>query len=727
MASLAFSPYCRYRENGLLRLSLHGSSLEPLEAFSEVGLPPKKLNCYEADFTDCTTFVRAFLATLLHHLALDSRIRLTTNENEKDAPPCKDSGDVLKENSLQNDPFSRVPPFAFSSLRRFVHSNELYPIFITTLFCALDACPYQQAPFGRASSALVEAAIVYLHAEYEKVTVRTVIGVDNAPVKYRVVYRGDRRPTQDHSIVWEKSSVGFFRSAAGDATVDEFKDKEKDGSGGKPEFVIHSEVPEGIVIKPTPYGLGVFTDKDFKTGQVLYTGRWCEIEDAEENRPFVLRTNIGDFAMTTEVHSVAVLGNKRQVYGFDGFMNHSCDPTTYSADERRFEGGGTYDTVALKDIPAGSEVTCDYDLFEFDSRDKGITQCACGSKICRGQAIGFKHIPAATQAELLHRACPQVLEAYRDAHDREHEGEQKHDQESLSVVHGAASGIREPDNHRAFSCRALSKHATFYTAALNENIEKMVDSAEFGSAFTPHLKIKLDGDIHRASAILKSLHAADQKRGQKRGDTEECTEDELLWSVDANCGWAPDVALEMVAVLQPYAAKIFMVEQPFPVDFVRAFASPSTAPDLVSKWKEVKAAYNALGIAIFADESMRTAEDVSVLAPFVDGVNIKLEKVGGYRTALTAIVAAKDAGLAIWFGCMVGTNLNSNQTAQLLDFSIASDLDGGLLIDEQCQLFTGGFAWGNATGDHANRGRILLPPDNKCTGLGMTLHTRLDM
>lgn len=221
----------------------------------------------------------------------------------------------------------------------------------------------------------------------------------------------------DHDIAIEKTSVGFFTPGTGEEYLDEVKEEEGHDPRGEPAFMIHSEVPEGIVIKSTPYGLGVFTDKDFKKGQVLYTGRWCEIDDTGKDRPFVLRTNIGDFAMTTEVHSVAVFGKKRQVFGFDGFMNHSCDPTTYSADEHHSDMGGTYKTVALKDIPAGTEVTCDYDLFEYDSRDKGITKCACGSKKCRGQAIGFKFIPKETQLALFNRVCPQVMDAYFDEHD----------------------------------------------------------------------------------------------------------------------------------------------------------------------------------------------------------------------------------------------------------------------------------------------------------------------
>lgn len=39
------------------------------------------------------------------------------------------------------------------------------------------------------------------------------------------------------------------------------------------------------------------------------------------------------------------------------------------------------------------------------------------------------------------------------------------------------------------------KHVSFYTAALNDLIEVIVESAAFGRKYTPHLKIKLDGNV----------------------------------------------------------------------------------------------------------------------------------------------------------------------------------------------------------------------------------------
>jgi hypothetical protein len=35
----------------------------------------------------------------------------------------------------------------------------------------------------------------------------------------------------------------------------------------------------------------------------------------------------------------------------------------------------------------------------------------------------------------------------------------------------------------------------FYTAALNEDVAAVVDSAVFGAGFTPHLKVKVNADV----------------------------------------------------------------------------------------------------------------------------------------------------------------------------------------------------------------------------------------
>ena len=140
-------------------------------------------------------------------------------------------------------------------------------------------------------------------------------------------------------------------------------------------LIINATVPDGVEIKPTKYGLGIFVTKFFSCGEVLYVGTWQLIDDDGNDRPIKLITPTGIYDMTVEMHTVGVgigLNRKRQCFTFDSFMNHCCEPSTYSADEIEFENGlgGSYKTVALRDMYPGDEITCDYDLFEMDSREK---------------------------------------------------------------------------------------------------------------------------------------------------------------------------------------------------------------------------------------------------------------------------------------------------------------------------------------------------------------------
>ena len=108
---------------------------------------------------------------------------------------------------------------------------------------------------------------------------------------------------------------------------------------------------------------------------------------------------------------------------------------------------------------------------------------------------------------------------------------------------------------------------------------------------------------------------------------------------------------------------------------------------------------------------MRTASDVSLLAPVVNGVNIKLEKCGGFRAALVAVEEAQKHDLLVWFGCMVGSNVNSTTTAHLFSLACCSDLDGALLVTDTSKVFNGGFQYAQP------HGNILL--DKECGGIGV--------
>lgn len=143
---------------------------------------------------------------------------------------------------------------------------------------------------------------------------------------------------------------------------------------------------------------------------------------------------------------------------------------------------------------------------------------------------------------------------------------------------------------------------SFYTAALNDDIAAMIASAKLGWKFTPHLKVKLNADVGRCCRVLRSLASAAAELFPSTAA--DCGEhDRIYWSIDANCAWSPQVALEFLPAIRdfpygyPIDATILMIEQPFPADLLDRKGPSAGITDAYSMtgWHAVKAAYEAIG------------------------------------------------------------------------------------------------------------------------------------
>jgi L-alanine-DL-glutamate epimerase-like enolase superfamily enzyme len=228
----------------------------------------------------------------------------------------------------------------------------------------------------------------------------------------------------------------------------------------------------------------------------------------------------------------------------------------------------------------------------------------------------------------------------------------------------------------------------------------------------PFLKVKLDGDV---AVGAKTLAALLESRSSEAAPQAAVAEAQRCWSIDANAGWTPSIAqvcVDTVLKHEPLRSLLLMVEQPFPADIgmgqpPAAIAGKAVSggddPYDVAAWLRVKAAYNKVGLLFYGDESVATVDDVNRLhkAGLVDGVNIKMEKAGGLRQAMRAAQAARDAGLKMWLGVMVGSVLNSNAIAHLLPMAEHCDVDGALLVQDCDNRFAGGFQW--VTADTSRR------------------------
>lgn len=78
-------------------------------------------------------------------------------------------------------------------------------------------------------------------------------------------------------------------------------------------------------------------------------------------------------------HSVNRHEYGREYFGFDSFSDHSCDPSTKTI----WLSTDDYIVVALRDIEAGEQITCDYENFTKIDFDGVKFNCKCGSTNCR--------------------------------------------------------------------------------------------------------------------------------------------------------------------------------------------------------------------------------------------------------------------------------------------------------------------------------------------------------
>lgn len=167
---------------------------------------------------------------------------------------------------------------------------------------------------------------------------------------------------------------------------------------------------------------------------------------------------------------------------------------------------------------------------------------------------------------------------------------------------------------------------------------KVLEAAEY-----PLLKVKVGTD--RDEETLRTIRAVTDKPIR----------------VDANAGWTRAQALAMLPVLKDYGVEL--LEQPLdPKDL-----------------EGIGTVRRAASFPVLVDESCLVAADIPRVAPYVDGINIKLAKCGSLREALRMIATARAHGLKVMVGCMIETSIGITAAAHftpLLDFV---DLDGAAL------------------------------------------------
>ncbi len=160
----------------------------------------------------------------------------------------------------------------------------------------------------------------------------------------------------------------------------------------------------------------------------------------------------------------------------------------------------------------------------------------------------------------------------------------------------------------------------------------------------PALKIKLGG-----AADLATLEAVRAVYGG-------------ALRVDANTGWQPDEAVELIPELERLAVEL--IEQPFPADRLDQLG-----------WLQERSS-----LPIVADESAVTIRDLRGLVGVVAGVNVKLAKCGGVGPARAMLAAARELGFRTFLGCMEETSVGIAASVAVASLADWVDLDGSLLL-----------------------------------------------
>jgi len=133
--------------------------------------------------------------------------------------------------------------------------------------------------------------------------------------------------------------------------------------------------------------------------------------------------------------------------------------------------------------------------------------------------------------------------------------------------------------------------------------------------------------------------------------------------VDVNQGWNDRIkALEMIHWLKEQG--VVFVEQPM----------------LKSSKDDIAWLTQRSPLPVIADEAVQTVGDVISLNGVYSGINIKLMKCGGMRSAYKMISMARALDMKVMIGCMTETSCAVTAAAQLSPLVDWADLDGNLLI-----------------------------------------------
>ena len=167
------------------------------------------------------------------------------------------------------------------------------------------------------------------------------------------------------------------------------------------DFTLSCTIPSTTYIgKSNISNFGVFANEDFKKGDIIYKNSAIIVKNDDIPDIFYLQTSEERFILNKNHHLVPYGDNNTSLlYNFDTFSNHSCDPNTiYPLIDK---DPCNYQCIAFKDIRAGEELTCNYNLMPYN--DHSPFSCNCGYSECYGKIGGLYSLNNQAQKEILEK------------------------------------------------------------------------------------------------------------------------------------------------------------------------------------------------------------------------------------------------------------------------------------------------------------------------------------
>jgi L-alanine-DL-glutamate epimerase-like enolase superfamily enzyme len=283
----------------------------------------------------------------------------------------------------------------------------------------------------------------------------------------------------------------------------------------------------------------------------------------------------------------------------------------------------------------------------FETSDVVVVELSDGQETGRGEAAGVFYL----DDDSAHIVAE--LEAHRDAIES---CGSRQELRARMPIGGARNGVdcamwelearrQRTTAHQLAGIDEPQPLLTTFTLGADDPHEMAAGARRYADAKA--IKAKLTGELELDCERVRAIRSA-------RPD---------VWlAVDANQGFTRDQLDPLVEVLE--ACRVSLLEQPLP------------------RGSEADLEGYRCPIPIAADESALGLDDVAGLVGRFDVVNIKLDKCGGLTEALLIVEQARQNGLRLMVGNMVGTSLAMAPAYIVGQHCEVVDLDGPTFLRE---------------------------------------------